>query len=299
MEHLYVLYSANVLDLCVADRQPKDVCQKIPSIPQNWESIYGSNSKALQNKESNIGSVQIEDAMASNGFPDLWIPWYNEIYKEHLNSETKLFCDINSYKDLPGVPSNDGTPIKNNVTDLNPTISFSAYNDNSCSKNITNIVRMTNIVESKSSGYQYSQNEKSNNPATLDQLKPNNSLYESRIQKFCPLKKTLIKSTANGNQHLVLYNNTHKRKEYNCDICSKEFKKQSHLLRHMNIHTREKLYTCDICSKSFTDPSSLRKHINTHTREKLYTCHMCQKDFTDPSDLRRHINTHTREKVFT
>ena len=49
-----------------------------------------------------------------------------------------------------------------------------------------------------------------------------------------------------------------------CRICGKVFPSQSHLARHMRMHTGEKPFKCDFCDQRCTQKSSLKAHIRRY-----------------------------------
>ena len=46
---------------------------------------------------------------------------------------------------------------------------------------------------------------------------------------------------------------------------------------------------CGICSKRFRDNYKLKRHMVVHTKEKNYVCQLCHKSYGQPDDLKRHI----------
>ena len=84
-----------------------------------------------------------------------------------------------------------------------------------------------------------------------------------------------------------------------CDLCDKTFAFKKGMVRHRNLHTKEKVFKCYACDMVCYDSSSLKKHINNvHTKAKRYQCVECFKSYTDPSTLRQHMKLHTGEKAY-
>lgn len=88
-------------------------------------------------------------------------------------------------------------------------------------------------------------------------------------------------------------------KKYMCNLCGTE---QSHLKRHMMIHTGETPHTCKICAKAFSRSDWLAKHMNVHRdkkqacadrKKKQYSCDHCEKKYTRKDSLLNHSRTHT------
>ena len=59
-------------------------------------------------------------------------------------------------------------------------------------------------------------------------------------------------------------------KPYQCKVCSRAFKRVSHLTVHYRIHTSEKPFECKEREKAFSHCSQLIQHQVIHSEEKAY-----------------------------
>ncbi|UYV60384.1 ZNF236 [Cordylochernes scorpioides] len=97
-----------------------------------------------------------------------------------------------------------------------------------------------------------------------------------------------------------------------CQLCSKSFKKLSHLRDHMKTHKategepqelaslrkppRTLLHACTHCGRSFEKPSQLERHLRIHTGERPFQCPSCPRAFNQKNSLQTHMKRHTGEK---
>ncbi|XP_078105440.1 uncharacterized protein LOC144517282 [Sander vitreus] len=89
------------------------------------------------------------------------------------------------------------------------------------------------------------------------------------------------------------------RGNYKCPACSKTFKHNTALQRHMTCHTGESPFDCAECGKTFRHKGSLHIHMRKHTGEKPFRCLVCGKNFTQSGTLAAHMRIHTGEKPFS
>lgn len=104
------------------------------------------------------------------------------------------------------------------------------------------------------------------------------------------------------NGHRVVkieYNPEDGNLSFNCDRCSRKFKRRDHLDIHMLIHTNTaQFFECTMCDKKFVQLGNLKTHLRVHSGEKPYQCSYCEKGFRQLSGLITHERIHSDEKPF-
>ena len=65
-------------------------------------------------------------------------------------------------------------------------------------------------------------------------------------------------------------------KEFPCPTCGKMFYLESHMRKHVTVHTGERNYMCDLCGKEFRNSEALCNHKNhVHFGRFPYRCKKC------------------------
>lgn len=114
----------------------------------------------------------------------------------------------------------------------------------------------------------------------------------------CIICKKVFHGKSAFSNHSKLHKGENDHKKFLCNFCGKSFIKNSHLERHIRIHTGFKPYKCQKCDKCFGQGNDLKRHLLTHSREKVFQCTQCTKAFHQKSCLDNHMLTHTNNRNF-
>ena len=131
--------------------------------------------------------------------------------------------------------------------------------------------------------------------------------YERRFSRSTDLQKHFCQQSAKDDGVLDRKQSGGDRSEtsviehlprpiYSCGVCLKQFRSNSHLTRHEQVHTGARPYQCTVCDKRFSEPSSVKRHMYTHTKEAPHACPTCGHRYSSPCYLREHMLSHTGER---
>nr|XP_020443285.1 zinc finger protein 32-like [Monopterus albus] len=121
------------------------------------------------------------------------------------------------------------------------------------------------------------------------------SLCQDDLYK-CPACSKTFKHNTALQRHITCHTG---EKPFDCTECGKTFRQKGGLHIHMRKHTGEKPFGCPVCGKNFTQSGTLAVHVRIHTGEKPFTCSVCKKRYSERGTLVRHMRVHTGEKPFT
>ena len=81
-----------------------------------------------------------------------------------------------------------------------------------------------------------------------------------------------------------------KTRLYECDFCSKAFKRFDHLKTHKSLAHEPKKFACDVCGNTFGLEREAKKHkLTVHDKIKNYKCRICNAVFGHNSSMNNHI----------
>ncbi|XP_059051455.1 zinc finger protein ZFP2-like [Achroia grisella] len=116
-------------------------------------------------------------------------------------------------------------------------------------------------------------------------------------QYNCPHCSKVFKRQVSLRKHVV-YSHTNKQR-VSCAYCHKTYANKEVLKGHMIMrHAKEvaggevnKKYICQECGKAFKAPSHLKNHSIKHSHRRDYYCVECDKSFKSNSSLKQHLKT--------
>ncbi|XP_039972433.1 zinc finger protein 771-like [Xiphias gladius] len=112
----------------------------------------------------------------------------------------------------------------------------------------------------------------------------------------CPACSKTFKHNTALQRHITCHTG---ERPFDCTECGKTFRQKGSLHIHMRKHTGEKPFSCLVCGKNFTQSGTLAAHMRIHTGEKPFSCSVCKKRYNERGTLVRHMRVHTGEKPFT
>lgn len=116
--------------------------------------------------------------------------------------------------------------------------------------------------------------------------------HESQDLHICPTCGKVFSSRPSLNNHI---RSCHEEKRAPCQICSKKFKDNFALNRHMKTHDAKK--KCHKCSREFKDVDVHTKICQTR-RVPTLKCDICNKMFLTRTNLRRHLRNKHNPKPY-
>ncbi|XP_029172058.1 zinc finger protein 600-like [Nylanderia fulva] len=159
----------------------------------------------------------------------------------------------------------------------------------------------------------YTQTEKSNNNKQKDDETENeasdSSMQTSTSNKgeYIQRKRKLSESSADLEENveqsrIVSSERIYLRKvnegDFACHICTRRFKTNVRLEKHLRRHNKDRVYLCDKCAKTFTTNKYLQMHMREmHGNNTRYPCEICNKTFSRKESLNSHMLTHTDYKA--
>lgn len=213
-------------------------------------------------------------------------------YRIHTN-EKPYSCDVctKDFRQLSGLKAHQRTHLD-----------FRPYKCNTCTgefhqSSALRAHKCPNKVEPTTSDHPSSVNEMENMMAyKMLQRLPGG---EKAVRKTKTKQRHQIDEQNPNRVVKIEYNPEDGNLSFNCDRCSRKFKRRDHLDIHMLIHTNTaQFFECTMCDKKFVQLGNLKTHLRVHSGEKPYQCSYCDKGFRQLSGLITHERIHSDEKPF-
>ncbi|XP_055601237.1 zinc finger protein 585A-like [Uranotaenia lowii] len=85
-------------------------------------------------------------------------------------------------------------------------------------------------------------------------------------------------------------------RNFQCNVCFKQFMTEESLLRHRARKYRPKQHICMVCGEKFVGRHELVDHEKTHNDKKEFKCETCQKEFHTKMQYSDHLRRHQAGK---
>ncbi|XP_042353899.1 zinc finger protein 436-like [Plectropomus leopardus] len=120
--------------------------------------------------------------------------------------------------------------------------------------------------------------------------------HNQKVFHKCPACSKTFKNNTYLQRHITCHTG---ERPFHCTECAKTFRQKGSLHIHMRKHTGERPFSCLVCGKKFTQSGSLVAHIRIHTGERPFSCSVCKKKYNERGSLVRHMRVHTGEKPYS
>lgn len=122
---------------------------------------------------------------------------------------------------------------------------------------------------------------------TSSLLREHNRDHSSKNR--CDQCDYVAKSLSRLKSHKLYRHQT--ERNFECTICSKNFKQRGDLRAHVKRHQIVAPYKCDKCDFETLNEEGLNTHLKLHDKNHDYCCHLCQRVFSRGNNLSRHLKS--------
>ena len=101
----------------------------------------------------------------------------------------------------------------------------------------------------------------------------------------CNICSTKFCNEDDLNSHKI---DKHKKIEFKCEFCGKEFEKRYILKRHLETRNMQ---ACDICGLMLCNKTDINLHKKSEHKQEKFKCDYCEKEFDKKYNLKRHYDS--------
>ncbi|XP_067621085.1 zinc finger protein weckle-like isoform X2 [Eurosta solidaginis] len=113
----------------------------------------------------------------------------------------------------------------------------------------------------------------------------------------CAQCSKIFKTEYELKKHINIHRPTSEKNIFPCPQCDRKFQNKDYVATHIKfVHEDIRPFVCDECGEAVRTESALREHMLTHSDYAAFECVICKKCFKNRPRLKKHMETHSANK---